>query len=83
MAQLYKVGERPQTISPKNGYKFELEEAQSLIGGWIELVRIGHGAIMLVDEEGQLKHLQVNIEASRIAGCCIKGTAIVCADNQF
>ena len=83
MAQIYRVGEKPQTISPENGHKFELEEAQSLIGGWVELVNIGHGSIMLVDEEGHLKHLQVNNEASRIAGFCIVGTAIVCAQNQF
>ena len=83
MAQIYRVGEKPQTISPKNGHKFELEELWSLIGGYVETWNIGHGAVMLYDEDGHPKGLPVNPEASRIAGFPVVGTAIVCARNQF
>lgn len=83
MAQLYKVGEKPQTISPKNGRKFELEELWGIIGGYVETWNIGHGAIMLWDEDGEQKELPLNHEASRIAGFPVVGTAIVCARNQF
>lgn len=83
MAQLYRVGEKPQTITPKNGRKFELEEAQGLIGGYIQMWNLGHGAVMMFDEDGGPKDLPLNHEASRIAGFPIVGTAIVCARNQF
>lgn len=83
MAQLYKVGEKPQTISPKNGRKFELEEVWDLIGGYVEMWELGHGAIMLWDEDGDPKGLSLNVEASRIAGFPVVGIAIVCARNQF
>lgn len=83
MAQLYRVGEKPQTITSKNGRKFELEEVWDLIGGYVEMWNIGHGAIMLWDEDGGPKGLPLNVEASRIAGFPVVGTAMVCAKSQF
>ena len=83
MAQIYRVGEKPQTISPKNGHKFELEEAWALIGGHIYMWNIGHGAVMLFDEDGDLKKLPYNPQASRIAGFPVVGTAIVCRKSEF
>lgn len=83
MAQLYKVGEKPKTISPKSGRKFELEEVWSLIGGYVQMWELGHGAVMLFDEDGNPKGLPLNVEASRIAGFPVVGTAIVCHKKEF
>ena len=40
-----------------------LKEAQAFVGGYVEMVRVGSG-ILLVDEEGMLKNKEVNAYAS-------------------
>ncbi len=40
-------------VSPKNGKEFELEEAQRYVDGFIEVVRLTEGQIMIVNEEGK------------------------------
>jgi len=42
-----------------------LEEAQAFVGGYVEMVRVGSG-ILLVDEEGMLKNKEVNAYASQM-----------------
>src|SRR5215467_8165597 len=57
-----------------------ISEARVLIEGWIEVVGCevsGKKGTMLVDEEGLLKQLPVNREASKLAGRMIVGPAIV------
>lgn len=47
------------------------DEIRSLIGGWLELVRpryLPHPFLMLVDEEGLLKDLPVNLVGSVLYG---------------
>lgn len=44
-----------------------LHALQDLIGGYIEVVRIAEDAALLVDEEGLLKGLSINISASALA----------------
>ena len=40
----------------------DLQEYQDLVGGWIETVSAKKkGLLMLVDEEGKLKHLPINM----------------------
>ena len=45
-----------------------LAEAQKLIGGYVEMIFPSDGSQLLVDEEGMLKELLVNEEATKIAG---------------
>lgn len=79
------------TIEPKNGQAFTLEEAQALVGGWVEIVRLNDRCIMLVDEEGLCKEKLYNPQASQFASANnpwhqkidIVGTAIVCTDKEF
>ena len=52
-----------------------LETMQCLIGGYIEVVNIGHG-VLIVDEEGLVKGLPMNMEASLQAGMPIVGKAV-------
>ena len=42
-----------------------LEEAQAFVGGYVEMVRVGSG-ILLIDEEGKLKNKEVNAYASQM-----------------
>ena len=69
---------------PKNGRTFELEEMQKIVGGYIELVRLNDGRIIVVNEDGLNLNLPVNIDATNIlrrdhsTAQYIVGNAIVC-----
>lgn len=73
-----------QETQPKNGTTFELEELQEVVGGYIELVRLNDGRIIVVNEDGLNLNLPVNIEATNIlrrdhsTAQYIVGNAIVC-----
>lgn len=65
MARLIRVDGTTETVNPKNGKRWTLEELQTLVGGYIELLPRLQIQI-LVDEEGLLKQKPVNREATRI-----------------
>ena len=73
-----------EDYTPKNGTTFELEEMQKIVGGYIEVIRLNDGRLIIVNEEGLLQGLPVNIEATNIlrrdhsTTQYIVGTAIVC-----
>lgn len=54
-------------ITPKNGKKFELEELQEIVGGYIQAIRLSESQSMIVNENGKLYNLEHNAEASFIA----------------
>ena len=60
-----------------------LKSYQDLVGGWIETVSAKKkGLLMLIDEEGKLKHLPVNMMATHLmsrmyVGDVINGTAVL------
>lgn len=74
-------------IEPANGKKFSLEELQKMVGGYIEVVRIAktdHGDHMLVNEDGRMKQLPVNVSASKLFGRgMIVGDAVVLSRRQM
>ena len=49
-------------ITPKNRKKFELEELQEIVGGYIEVIRLNnkHNQCMIVNEMGKLYNLEHN-----------------------
>ena len=73
-----------EDYTPKNGRTFILEEMQKIVGGYIEVIRLKDGRLMIVNEEGLLQGLPVNIEATNIlrrdhsTTQYIVGNAIVC-----
>lgn len=73
-----------QETQPNNGTTFELEELQEVVGGYIEIIRLNDGRLIIVNEEGLLQGLPVNIEATNIlrrdhsTTQYIVGNAIVC-----
>ena len=70
-------------IAPSNGTDFSLEELQSIVGGYIEIVHLDDDEfIMVVNEEGRLLGLPSNHDASSIAWQPIVGTALLCRANE-
>ena len=51
-------------ISPRDGDKFTLEEMQQYVGGDIEVIPVGDGKVLVVDEDGKLKGKHVNTIAT-------------------
>ena len=59
-----------------------LENLQRTVGGKIETLYLGHGLILIVNEEGKLMNLEPNFRAGRgFFADTIVGTAIVVGQN--
>lgn len=61
---------------------FELHELQKLVGGYIEMLPIPGGKVMVVNEEGKLKGLPENTEASFITGQQIVGDVLIATTKE-
>jgi len=71
MAQFIPIAGDIQEVKPKNGTKFGLQEAQTIIGGYLQLIPESDWGMsrfirILCDEEGTLKKLQFNERATTI-----------------
>ena len=82
MAQLIRSNGELIEVTPKNGTDFKWEELKDMIGGYIEIVRLRNGNMLVVDEEGKVKKRPVNIVASQLAGQAIVGDVVFCAIDQ-
>lgn len=87
MATLYMTDGRSIPVTPDNGTDFSLEELQSFVGGFIEILPIGD-KLLVCNEEGKLLRLPLNDKATLIAnkyytGDHIVGNALVCDRNQI
>ena len=54
-----------------------LSEMQACVGGYIELVHLKDGVILVVNEEGRLNNLKPNIIATELAGDYIVGDVLL------
>jgi len=54
-----------RAVKPK-GKKWQLEELQSLVEGYIQIINLGHGRVAVVNEEGKLRRLPFNEQATFI-----------------
>ena len=70
------MNQEPETKILEN-YEPTLEEAQRVVGGYVEMVYLNGGDQLLVNEEGVIKNLPQNPSATAIAGKPIVGNAIV------
>lgn len=43
-----------------------LEQMQALVGGWIQIVTLKDGSMLVMDEEGKLKDRLINIVATKL-----------------
>lgn len=66
---------------PPKDRAYTLEEVQKAVGGYIEVVNLNSGYIMVINEEGKLNGLPVNQKATDLWGSPwdhIVGNALVC-----
>lgn len=84
MATLIPALAEPQEVLPHSGEAFTLQELQLFVGGYIEMLRLGDGRVMFLNEDGKRENLPVNYRAtammaSRLRGDdYIVGTVIIC-----
>lgn len=64
MATFLRSSGESETLSPPNGIHWKLEELQTLVGDYIEVVRTHDGRYMVLDELGKLKDKPLNREAT-------------------
>lgn len=83
MAQIIKTTGEIIETEPKNGIDFQLDELQAVVGGFIEIVHLSNGKIMVVNEEGKLDGLPVNNKASELYPDIIVGDVLVCDLKQI
>lgn len=83
-AKIIYADKNAEDYTPKNGKTFELDELQGIVDGYIEIIRLNDGRVIIVDEEGKNLNREVNIPATNILSRdryttdYIVGTAIVC-----
>lgn len=90
ITQVIRTNGEIQEVQPKNGTDFQLDELQAIVGGLIEIIPIGYGEVMVVNEEGKFT-CEVNGVATIVAlarkaifpNDCIHGNVLVCNDNQI
>jgi hypothetical protein len=66
MARLYKPDGTQEDVQPRDGQKFTLEEAQKLVGGYVQTIKLNGSERLVFDEDGRPKGLPVNPEASAL-----------------
>lgn len=90
MAKLIKTDGTEIIVHPNNGTDFKLEEAQKFVNGYVEVVNLRNGTIMIVNEEGKFTE-QLNSRASTIARNhnaifpfdYIAGDVLLCNEEEF
>ena len=76
---LFKTSGDPEAFPPSNGNSYSLEELQTAVDGYIEIVNLMDSHLVLVvNEEGLRRNLPVNDKASDIAGRLIVGDSLLC-----
>lgn len=85
MAKFIKANGKMKDVEPKNGIDFRLDELQDYVGGHIEIIYLRDGRMMVVNEEGKLRALPINRDATFLYGGLdlITGDVLVCDRNQI
>jgi hypothetical protein len=84
MARIIKADNTVTTVKPPKG-SFTLEELQAAVGGYIEVVRVpnSENLILVVNEEGLLKKLPLNEQATLLAQQPIVGDVVLCTLKEM
>lgn len=83
MAKIIKSDGTERNVEPRNGGDFSLSEMQRIVGGFIEIVTLKDGQLMVVNEEGMLLEMPYNQKASELYGQPVVGNVLVCNDDQI
>lgn len=89
MAKIIKANGEIKNISDID--KFNLNFLKGVVGGWIEVVYLDNGDLMVVNEEGKLLGLPINHQATNIVHSMCKylqhdtivGDVLVCKSTQI
>ena len=60
-----------------------LVPVQKAVGGYVELVNLPDGRVILCDEEGLLKRLPVNSRATVVTGVQLVGPVLICSMDEI
>jgi len=63
-----------------------LKDLQTVVGGYIEIVSIGGGGYIVLDEEGKLKNKPLNVIATELynnQNDVIVGDVVVCSQAEI
>lgn len=84
MAKLIKANGEVSEIEPANGRYFTLKEMQTAVAGYVEVVQLRDGRLMVVNEDGHGLGLPWNAQATDLyRNSAIAGDVIVCKPNQI
>ena len=90
MATLIPIDGQPREVTPADGGpEFTLDELQALVGGYLEALRLDDAYWLVINEEGKLLDLPVNLRATALvrwrlpADDYIVGPAIVCTTAEM
>lgn len=86
MGQIIKTNGERIDCKPKNGTDYKLAELQKIVGGFIDVVTLGDGLVMVVDENG-LQDKEPNLEATIVAKAYgaakyIVGDVLICKSEE-
>ena len=90
MATIIKANGETMAVKPKNGTDFSLDEMREIVGGYIEVLFLECGDLMVVNEDGKNLNLPLNTEATKYIdgdmyydGDVIVGDVLVCERKQI
>jgi hypothetical protein len=69
MAKLIKVDGSETILRPK-GSHFTLEELQTFVGGYVQMIQLSNGEEMYLNKEGKLENLPINRRATTLGKVC-------------
>ena len=90
MATLYKPDGSSFETLPAAGGRFTLKELQKIVGGYIEVLTMADGRLMVINEDGKAKELLRNEQATGLAYFAgidrndyIAGDALLCTEGEL
>lgn len=66
-AAIFHADGRVSTPRPRNGATFSLEELQSIVGGYIQIIDVDPDRVLVMNEAGKLQGLPPNPAATKLA----------------
>jgi hypothetical protein len=59
--------------APANGTDFQLRELQTMVGGFVEVLPLNDGRLMILNEDGKSLRLPINARATMLAAIELSG----------
>ena len=56
-----------EPVEPSAEGRFTLEQLQGYVGGYIEIVHLAHGRLLIINEQGKVERLTYNWTATELA----------------